>query len=53
MPSVAMLAVWMTRAVHMKGRKVRMVAMTSGLLVNRDGRNITIHAACNRASLSQ
>ncbi len=53
MPSVAMLAVWMTRAVHMKGRKVRMVAMTSGLLVNRDGRNITIHAAWNRASLSQ
>ncbi len=42
---MAMLAVWMTKAVHMKGRKVRMVLMTSGLVVNRDGRNITMHAA--------
>ena len=45
MPSVAMLAVWMTRAVHMKGRKVRMVEITSGLLVNSAGKNITMHPA--------
>ena len=42
---MAMLAVWMTRAVHMKGRKVRMVAMTSGLLVKSAGRNITMQPA--------
>ena len=42
---MAMLAVWMTKAVHMNGRKVRMVLMTSGLVVNSDGRNITMHAA--------
>ena len=42
---MAMLAVWMTRAVHMKGRKVRMVAMTSGLLVNSAGKNITMQPA--------
>lgn len=42
---MAMLAVWMTRAVHMKGRKVRMVEITSGLLVNSAGRNITMHPA--------
>ena len=42
---MAMLAVWMTSAVHMKGRKVRMVAMTSGLLVKSAGRNITMQPA--------
>ena len=42
---MAMLAVWMTRAVHMKGRKVRMVAMTSGLLVKSAGRKITMQPA--------
>ncbi len=49
---MAMLAVWMTNAVHMKGRKVRMVLMTSGLVVNSDGRNITMHAAHSRALIS-
>ena len=46
---MAMLAVWMTKAVHMKGRKVRMVLMTSGLVVNSEGRNITMHAAAHQA----
>ena len=44
---MAMLAVWMTSAVHMNGRKVRMVAMTSGLLVKSAGRNITMQPAGN------
>lgn len=48
MPSVAMLAVWMTSAVHMNGMKVRMVLMTSGLVVNSDGKKITMHAAVQR-----
>ena len=49
---MAMLAVWMTSAVHMKGRKVRMVPMTSGLVVNSDGRKITMHAAAQQAPIS-
>lgn len=42
---MAMEAVWMTRAVHMKGSILRIITTTSGLFVKSAGANSTINPA--------
>ncbi len=50
---MAMEAVWMSRATHMKGRKLPIMATTSALFVNSAGKNTTTSPAHNPQACCQ